>query len=403
MRFKVPLLVVLGTLGAMFHYVMGPLIIFYLGLSTFFLMFSKRRVFPVKWLSLVVILLLVSSIAYYGLVAKGISFECITGVSTSYLSRFLPFIDSTHSRYIAEVQPWVDSESIGERYISSMSPLLKTAWGADFGTANAWGKVFRVFQYVTQLCIVVGCFCLVKDRKKYSAEYLSLCLSSILLLGVCMFVPKFADIINPTRFYHIALFLLAPVFIIGGIAIFRNLKVLTMCLIIPYFLFTSGFIFEVTQQTDIGRVNMPYAVSLSNYRIDMVGVFTSNDIIVADWIADNIPDSWVYADTHSYLLLSEKKIMTPYWSIAEALRTGIFKGGRYIFLSERNNEEKIITLRPGEYEDEYCKVPTSGMRVSHSYTDVGMDKLITEGRIVYQQGDAFVLEVRESEAKSDPD
>ena len=260
--------------------------------------------------------------------------------------------------------------------------------------ANIWGKVFRIFQYLTQLAIVVGFVYLIKDRKKYSAEYLSFCGASIMLILACMFIPKFAGLLNATRFYHLALFLLAPVFILGGKAIFRNYKLLTICLIIPYYLFTSGFIFEVTQQTDISRVNMPYAISLSNHRIDMVGVFTSNDIAVRDWAFDN-DLGWIYADTHSYLLLGERVIMDPYWPLSKALNTGEFEGGRYIFLSERNNRDRIVTLRPNEVE------PTSGMRVSYSYEEVGMDKLIAEGRIVYERGDACILEVADVNHKPD--
>lgn len=411
MRIKVPLLIVAGTLGAMFHYVTGPIILLYLGISCLFLLFFRRRKFPVKWLSLVVVLLLMNNVTYYGLVAEGAAFDSITDVSTGYVSRVLHFIHVLPSDYTNEHYSWL--EATGEvkteteeteietkvktetGYMEKMSPMLKTAWGADFGSANIWGKVFRIFQYVTQLCIVVGCFCLVKDREKYSAEYLSFCASSVLLLSACVFIPKFADLINATRFYHIVLFLLAPVFILGGQAIFRNFKALTICLIIPYFLFTSGFVFEATQQTDIGRVNMPYSVSLSNYRVDMIGVFTSNDIAVRDWADDNI-SGWIYADTHSYLLLAERHLMVPYWSIPEGLTTGVFRGGRYFFLSERNTQWGILSLRPGEYEEIYLSGPTSGLRVSYSYAEIGMDKVIAEGKIIYRRGDAFILEMKEA-------
>lgn len=407
LKIKVPLLVVLGTLGAMFHYVMGPAIILYLGFACLLLLFFKRRVFPVKWLSLVVVALLISGGVYYSVVAQGIALDCITGISYSYATQSKAWtgeVGTTRATAGGEIVV-VGTEGIGEgdeieevaiveetktttTFLDRTSPLIRTAWGADFLDANIWGKVFRIFQYLTQLAIVVGFVYLIKDRKKYSAEYLSFCVASILLICACMFIPKFAGLINATRFYHLAMFLLAPVFILGGKAIFRNYKLLTVCLIIPYYLFTSGFIFEATQQTDISRVNMPYAISLSNHRIDMIGVFTGNDIAVRDWAFDNNL-GWIYADTHSYLLLGERVIMDPYWPISKALSTGEFEGGRYIFLSERNNQDRIVTLRPNEYE------PTSGMRVSYSYDEMGMDKLIAEGRIVYERGDACILEVAE--------
>jgi len=419
LRVRVPLLIALGTFGAMFHYVMGPVIWFYLGLSCLFLIILKRRVFPVKWLGVVVVSLLVIGISYYGLVAGGMPLKCISGVSSSYLTTIIsgqPEVERTinygadgdvivivdeadeSENNVVEVSESENNtievdESILPSFITKTSPLMKVAWGADFMHVDNWGKVFRIFQYLTQIAIVIGVVVLIKNRKKYSAEYLSLCLASIILLGACMFIPKFASLINATRMYHITLFLLAPVFILGGQLIFRNLKLLTVCLIIPYFLFTSGLIFEATQQTDISYINMPYSISLSNDRVDMVGVFTENDIAVRDWAIDNI-DDWIYADTHNILLLAENKYMYPYWYLSNALKTGTFNGGNHIFLSERNNKDRAITLRPQEWEEGFCREPTSGMRVSFSYEEVGLDKYIENGEIIYQQGNAYILEVK---------
>lgn len=406
LRIRVPLLVLLGTLGAMFHYVMGPLILLLLGVGCFLLLFFKRRVFPVKWLSVVIVLLLISNVTYYGLVGQGTALKCITGISTGYVTQVVAGTPWTNS--IVEVGEYEVGESgeagmrgMGEAdeaeatsgFLANTSPLMRTAWGLDFMDVDFWSKVFRIFQYLTQLSIIVGFVYLVKERKRYSAEYLCFCVAAMLLLTACVFIPRFAAIINATRMYHLTLFLLAPVFILGAKAIFRNFKVLTVCLIVPYFLFTSGFIFEATQQTDISRVNMPYSISLSNHRVDMVGVFTSNDIAVRDWAVENIP-GWIYADTHNYLLLAERVYMTDFWYLAEALKTDNFEGGKYIFLSERNNQTETVTFRPREYEELYAREPTSGMRISYPYEEVGLDKVISEGRIIYRQGDAFILEIR---------
>ncbi len=421
-KIKVPLLVVLGTLGAMFHYVIGPVIVVCLGIGCLFLVCFKRRVFPVKWLSLTVALLLVTNAAYYGLVAQGIGLDCITGITSSYATQIVtgaPWEGSVvevGEHELGEIGdadaaeraigdwgvegPETEGTVAGLGVFTNTSALIRTAWGLDFMEVGIWGKVFRIFQYLTQLSIVVGIIYLIKERKRYSAEFLSFCGASILLLGACMFIPKFAALINATRMYHLTLILLAPVFILGGRLIFRNFKLLTVCLIIPYFLFTSGFIFEITQQTDISRVNMPYSISLSNHRVDMVGVFTSNDMAVRDWAIDNIP-GWLYGDTHTILLVAEKVYTVYMWYLPVALKTGEFKGGNYIFLSERNNRDRTVTFRPREWEDLYARGPTSGMRVSYSYEEVGLDKLISEGRIIYKQGDAFILEIKDGNYKPD--
>lgn len=396
-KIRVPLLVVLGTLGATFHYVMGSTIVLYLGLGCLFLLFLKKRVFPIKWLGLVVILLLVISSIYYGLVAQGVPLACITSSSYTQIVGVLPKLPkppdalTVPPEFMTPTAELVDEAPVtATGFFARQSPLIRAALGLDFMDVSTWGKIFRVSQYLTQLAIVVGSVYLIKERKRYSAEYLSLCGASILLLGACVFLPRFSTIINATRFYHLALFLLAPVFVLGGKAIFRNFKILTVCLIIPYFLFTSGLIFEATQQTDISGVNIPYSISLSHRRVDIIGVSTSNDIAVRDWAVNNDLGS-IYADIHGSLLFSEKVELD--WGVnwrffANALSTGEFKEGRYIFLSERNNRDGTITLKPFSGES------TSGMRVSHSYEEVGLDKLISEGEIIYRQGNAYILEIK---------
>ena len=99
--------------------------------------------------------------------------------------------------------------------------------------------------------------------------------------------------------------------IVCSIFIFRNMKILSLGLIIPYFVFTSGAMFELTQQTNINQINMPYSISLSNHRVDMVGVFTENDLKVRDWAVENNLVINMYADTHSQLILWEKAYT--YW------------------------------------------------------------------------------------------
>lgn len=413
LRIRLPLLAILGTLGAMFHYVIGPIIILYFGVSCILLLFSKRRVFPLRWLSLIVVLLLVSNIIYFSSVCQGNPLRSITNISSGQIAKVLPWLSDTPDlvENAKDVElPAVITESgavITESELvitepdalepdepglfENQSPLIRSAIGLDFMDANIWGKTFRVFQYLTQVCIVVGCVCLVRQRKKYSIEYLSLCATSIILLGACIFIPRFSTIINATRFYHISLILLAPTFILGGRFIFRNFKLLTICLIIPYFLFTSGLVFEATQQTDISTVNMPYSISLSYRRVDVVGVSTINDIAVRDWAVDHNLGN-IYADLPNSLLFSEKveKVWNVNWRYFRlVLSTGEYEPGKCIFLSERNNETETLVFKPPA-----VRGASVGMRVAYPYKEVGLDELIARCEIIYQQGNACILEVK---------
>jgi len=400
LKIRIPLLVAIGTLGAMFHYVMGPAILFYIGIGCLFLVFFKRRVFSVKWLSLVVVLLLISGVAYYGSVAQGEALTAITGVSSSYITQVLPWtVENEMEVEEVEVDGKVGDPEATEKveetkpttgFIANTSPLIRTAWGADFMDVDIWGKAFRIFQYLTQLSIVVGFVYLIKERKRYSAEYLSLCGASTLLLGACMFIPQFAAVINATRYYHIILFLMAPVFVLGGLAIFRKPQVLVLCLIIPYFLFTSGVIFEVSRQEDISGVNIPYSIALSNQRIDITEIPTANDIAVRDWaVSQNL--GHMLTDIHGRLLFIEKVFLD--WEVEEdalplKLENNTFKSGDFIFLSERNSRAKTLTYKPAK------SGTTSGMRISPSFAELGFDKVIENSTVIYRQGDAVILEVK---------
>jgi uncharacterized membrane protein len=425
-RIKAPVILALGLLGAVLHYIIGPIILVYLSLGSVFLLFFKRRTLAVKWMIPVLSLLVVGNVMYYGWVCQGMPLKLLTtgsSVVSNLVVRILPKSLSFMQQHITiPAYPYADlsesekgyPEGMAEElekaviqtatdtpdadahwqpethpldFIFNTDPTVTAAWGGDFAGASPWGKVFRILQYATQICVLVGCVVLIRNRKKYSAEYLCFSLVSAILLAVCMFLPHFAALINATRFYHLALFMLAPVFVIGGMAIFRNIKVLSLALIIPYFIFTSGAVFELSGSTDISRIDIPYSVPLSNHRVDMMGVFTTNDMKVRDWAVANNLATDMYADTHAQLLLWEKAYT--YWrDLRGALKTGEFKTGNYIFLSERNNESQTIILRPETGGS------ATGRRVSYSYNEIGMDKVVADGEIVYQQGNAFVLKVK---------
>jgi uncharacterized membrane protein len=428
-RVKAPVLIVLGLLGVALHYIIGPIIMVYLGLGSVFLLFFKRRTLAIKWMVPVLAVLVAGNVFYYGWVCNGMPLKLLTtgsSVVSNLVVRILPKsmaflnqdidipvypwegnLNESETGYpegMAEelektlIQATVDSPDVVPvapeqpksklpEFISNTDPTVTAAWGGDFAVATLWGKVFRIFQYVTQVCVIVGCVYLVKNRKRHSAEYLSFSLTSALLLGVVMFLPHFGALINATRFYHIALFMLAPVFVLGGMAIFRNIGVLALGVIIPYFIFTSGAVFELSGASDLSRIDMPYSVPLSNYRVDMTGVFTRNDMVVRDWAVENELVIDMYADTHAQLLLWEKAYT--YWrDLRTALKTGEFKTGNYIFLSERNNESQTIILRPETGGS------ATGRRQMYTYAESGMDKVVADGEIVYQVGDAFILRVK---------
>lgn len=111
--------------------------------------------------------------------------------------------------------------------------LIMTAVGLDiFNGTSVWGKIFRVVQWITQLLVILGCFRLLFRYKKYrfSSEFTSGIAASCILLLMCLTVFGFSRLLGMTRFYHVSLIFLAPIFVLGGdlvcsIKIRRNISI----------------------------------------------------------------------------------------------------------------------------------------------------------------------------------
>jgi len=110
--------------------------------------------------------------------------------------------------------------------LNTGTPLIATALGLDFMKATIGGKVFRITQYLIQFMIVVGVGYSVFRYKAYKlpTEYICASVTALCLLGLCIVMPIFAAAINASRLYHFALFLLAPMLIIGFEQIGNDIK-----------------------------------------------------------------------------------------------------------------------------------------------------------------------------------
>lgn len=125
-------------------------------------------------------------------------------------------------------------------------------------------------------------------------------------------LPYFAAFLNMSRIYHITLFFLAPFCILGGIATFRwlfrmlrlhrlqgdhtLLKLVVILVLVPYFLFTTGFVFQLTGAT-------PTSMPLALYKADWP-FFASPDIRAYQWIKGTAPSgSAIYGDGHGRIML----------------------------------------------------------------------------------------------------
>ena len=285
------------------------------------------------------------------------------------------------------VTPKPTSEPAGKPfYLKRQGPIVKAAIGLDFFDVSATGKVFRILQFTTQVLVLAGIYRVIRTKGKgWSKAYLAFGIMACVILLLTVFYPGFSPIMNATRFYSLALIFLAPAIIIGGLWIFKKvggIRTFTLAILIPYFLFTSGFVFEATKNTTIEYLDTPYSIALSGNRVEVGGVMTLNDTRVRNYIVDGSYYP-VYADIYGTYLTFEKHDSpkdVPEMTIYNLYKRSMIKDDAYLFLRERNTENQEITFWLGV-----------GLRTTRTYEEIKME-LYLEGReVIYQCGNAMLL------------
>ena len=174
-----------------------------------------------------------------------------------------------------------------------------------------WQALSRTFAYATQFFISVGFIALIARRKKTNIdrEYVLFSSLSMVLLAMTILLPHFALTLNMTRFYHIILFFLAPLFVLGceafiGFLVKRRtqlyVSILVAIVLVPYFLFQTDFVYEITGAQS-------WSVPLSKYRMDKLFLYGSSgyideqSVFGVQWMSKNIDGKYVeiYADRFS--------------------------------------------------------------------------------------------------------
>ncbi|MHA1851891.1 MAG: DUF2206 domain-containing protein, partial [Candidatus Heimdallarchaeaceae archaeon] len=179
-----------------------------------------------------------------------------------------------------------------------------------------WNAISRAFAYTTQFLIVVGFLSLVTKRVKvrFESEYSIFCLVAVTFLAALILVPGLANTMNMSRFYHILLFFLAPLCVMGAEVLVRLIfkrkeeflvSILLLTVLVPYFLFQADFVYELTGSES-------WSIPLSKYRMDPLRLYGSFGYIDAysasgaQWLSKNVDvvNSQLYADgaSRNYVL-----------------------------------------------------------------------------------------------------
>jgi len=257
---------------------------------------------------------------------------------------------------------------------SGRDVLVRTALGLDFADASLQGRIFRVIQLFTQLLLILGIIRLIfkPSGLKFVPEYLVLCVINSMLLAGCILLPGFADRFNTTRMYHLTLITLAPFVILGCMAIWEafiyfksNLVrsnsntadtltvengtiLIALIILLPYFIFCSGLVFELSGQSITDRVDTPYSIALSRYRLDLTSSFSAKDGAAARWLSTQTTDnSSLFTDHHAGLILQFNSVPGRRQTLEPS--TVSLPSNSYILLTAWNSSSGELTyaIAPG--------------------------------------------------------
>jgi uncharacterized membrane protein len=400
---------------------------------------TTRGAMPLKALVIVVIIYFLSGFAWYGTVASRVNLSLVSSLWTGQISTITtelgklgpeptePLPASTEPAPAptepapaptepapAPTEP-APTKPLAFFEFGKRDVLIQAALGLDFPQASPQGKGFRILQYITQLFLIVGCLRLIFRPKhlRFTAEYIAISVTAALLLFACIFVPGWANTLNTTRWYHIALITLAPFCILGGEAIWLgtsflwrklrhvvrteakqpslanaedspgSLKFVALAVLIPYFLFTSGFVYEVTGQEVTDKIDTPYSIALSSYRLDLAGVFYWRDGAAAKWLAQKADSgAQVYVGGHSSRPLMRYDFPGKITRLPQDTRDArepLQEG--YIYFTAWDMDKGEVTFAVGP-----------GLRRHISFDDIpGLNTIIENKARIYSNGGAQVL------------
>ena len=297
---RATLMIIFGGSLIMSHHGVSYMWLFLIG-TAWLLLFFTKGLERVSLTGTSVALFLVMTFAWYLYISQSIAFTQIVNFGQSIYQATTDFFFAAEFR----------------------NPTVLKVAGLQAAPSLGY-NISYWFYRVTQLLIVVGFLKLLFKRKemRFEPEYRWFSVACMVLLGFLVVLPWFSKPFAPGRVYHLALLILSPLCILGGEALFMGasrlfrsvflskytLKILVLVVLLPYFLFQTGFIFEVTG-------DIPYAVALSMQRMEEGDEHSKarlynqyvfgQDIASAKWLSENRDKTaLVYSDTaHSTHLL----------------------------------------------------------------------------------------------------
>lgn len=366
LEYKLPILVPLGTLIPLIHYSIAIVATILLGVGLLVSIIWSRDL----WKSILVTFLVVilTSSIYFPLAEDGAVLRKVGHLYNIHVPVSMQIKVPPLQMTPGFIEP-PEPPTIGgiPSFLKGYEALVQVGLGADLMQVSTLGKIFRILQWGVLLLVGVGLW---KLRRKKGYWVFA---SGATLISLLCLVPGWSPILNATRFVHLSLFLVAPAF-----AVALKPRYLLVFLI-PYFLFTSGFIFEATKFPNVDRIEIPYSIGLSDHRMDLGATFTKDDIKVREYILSKMlfplnSDMW-----GAYFMLEKTgEVMGINRELYKDPKLFPLEG--YIFVRSRNAWDGTFTVWNGIGCRKYMKPETYGIDWNEN--------------IIFQSGDSRVLGVK---------
>jgi uncharacterized membrane protein len=294
---------------------------------------------------------------------SSLNFQHIVIYGIFALSWYIFISESTPFKSILDIGKNISLTIMNEAFSrNSIDPSINTALGSGISNLPLWHALGHLWQIGTQFFIILGFIYLILKfkSKKFDIVFIFFSIMGILFLIVSMTVPFFASSLNMDRIYHIVLIFISPLCIFGLLAfirlsakIFRSDKLksplvvstLIALLLVPYFLFSTGVIFEITENSENFNFSLTpttdfrFSHFFSGTHAVPHPIIPAKDVISNEWIAKySESESLVYSDTDRACEIYGYGSKSP--DIVD--KTGYFpETGGYIFIGYLNYANNI--------------------------------------------------------------
>lgn len=225
-------------------------------------------------------------------------------------SKFVGVIQTTFSSFLSE---FFSSAARGSDVQAAIGLVSRPSTMHFAGT---------IIYDLTILFILVGFISLlVRWRKKeFDSTFFSIIFASLVLLISAVVLPRFSGLLELGRLYETILLFLSPLFVLGTVAVVKIISrlsnrtlnkvpnisteqkkknycfLLTLVILIPFFLFQTGLVYEVTNDP------VPSSITLSKNKMEYsYGLIHERDVFSAAWISryGDVGSKWTFTDRGS--------------------------------------------------------------------------------------------------------